>query len=394
MGVRFRKKEEPDKSILYQKRGTLKKRSKNYFSGKIPNLLIGSYGYPNVSTGALVDDIGGSVDDPKDIVAKRYDIDRVLQSRQSLVNSRVTTNVKTMNSRFTEQAGDLAKSKRSVDSEVFLKKAVTPGMSFDERNMPHGPSGELRKLMLTSNPHIPRPIERVTSDTDVKATTALHELNSKGFDEYYLTKLFSVGTLGRNRKLVPTKWSITAVDDTISDRFRDEVLDYKESDYRVFTGEYLGNEYVVLFLPGPWSFELFEMAIPHSIYNSTDEVTITQDYEFQQGRKKYASNTSGAYYAAKLAALEKCRREKIQARVIVFRVITKKYTVPLGVWVVREGVRQTLLSDPLDKMISSTSEAKTVVSNLLSAKTGEDGIFFIAKSIIFSSSQKSLTSWL
>ncbi|MFP4195986.1 MAG: hypothetical protein ACLFSN_04440 [Candidatus Woesearchaeota archaeon] len=393
MGVRFRKKEEPDKSILYQKSGTLKKRSKNYFSGKVPNLLIGSYGYPDVSTGALVDDIGGSVDDPKDIVAKRHDIDRVLQSRQSLVNSRVMTNVKTMNSRFTEQAGDLAKSKRSVDSEVFLKKAVTPGMSFDERNMPHGPSGELRKLMLTSNPHIPRPIERLTSDTDVKATTALHELNSKGFDEHYLTKLFSVGTLGQKRKLVPTKWSITAVDDTISDRFRDEVLDYQEKDYRVYTGEYMGNEYVILFLPGPWSFELFEMAVPHCIYNSTDEVTITQDYEFQQGRKKYASNTSGAYYAAKLAALEKCRQEKMQARVIVFRVITKRYTVPLGVWVVREGVRMALEKAD-DAGVSSTAEAKRHAQKLITPKIGEDASELLKASKLFSISQKSLSSWM
>ncbi|MGM5480724.1 MAG: Nre family DNA repair protein [Nanobdellota archaeon] len=393
MVVRFRKKEDPDKSILYKKHSSFPVR-KNYFSGKIPNIFIGSYAYPKVSSGALVDPKGDSIDNPKHIISQGHSIPRILQSRQSLVNSRVRTHVLDTDSRFREQAIDLAKSKREVDSEIFLKKSLSSNaLSFSERSLPHGPSGDLRKLLLTSNPSIPRPVERITSDTDVKATTALHELTSKGFDEHYLTRLFSVGTLGQKRKMVPTKWSITAVDDTLSTQLRNEILDYSQKDYQVYTDTYLGNEYVVIIIPGPWSFELFEMALPHCIYNSTDDITVTQDYEFQYGRKTYASQTSGAYYAVRLAVLEHCKREKKQAKVIVFRIITKEYTVPLGVWVVREGIRQALQSKPLDEPIDSTLQAKGVVSKLLSRHTGEKKGFFVKKSVIFSQSQKSLSSW-
>ena len=69
--------------------------------------------------------------------------------------------------------------------------------------MPHGPSAELKKLELTSNPRIPNKIEKITSETDIFANAAMKELQSKGFDEYYLTKLLSTGTLGKQRKIVP-----------------------------------------------------------------------------------------------------------------------------------------------------------------------------------------------
>jgi len=55
-------------------------------------------------------------------------------------------------------------------------------------------------------------------DTDVKAETAIDELHSKGVDNYKIQQSLSTGILGQeeNRKLVPTRWSITASDDMIS----------------------------------------------------------------------------------------------------------------------------------------------------------------------------------
>ena len=392
MGFQFNKKEEPDKAILY-KTPAHKKRPRFYVAGKAPNVLIGSSNYPNIHSGVLLDDEGTAKDNPKDIVASKQKISSILQSRQSLVNSWSKANVKIdLKSKFVEQARDVAMSKRAVDSEVFLQKAITSDISFHERMMPHGPSAALKKLQVTTNPSIPKPIDRLTSDTDVTATTALHELNDKGFDETYLTRLLSVGTLGQKRKLVPTKWSITAVDDSLSKRLRKEVLQHDEADFRLYTGEYLGNEFIIIVLPGPWSFELFELSEPHNIYNSSDEIGITQDHEFQEGRKTYASITAGAYYASKLGVLETFNKEKIQGRVIVFRVITTRYTVPLGVWVVREGVR-IALNNKEETTIETVKQAKEIVAQKLKEKLGVNTEEIVRASKVLAQEQKSLSNW-
>ena len=71
------------------------------------------------------------------------------------------------------------------------------------------------------------------------------------------------------------------------------------------------------------------------------------DYEFYNGRKEYVKNTAGAYYAVRLAVLEKLLELKEQYSVLVVREILPEYFVPLGVWVVREGARKALEGESL-----------------------------------------------
>ena len=168
----------------------------------------------------------------------------------------------------------------------------------------------------------------------------------KGFDETFLTRILSIGTLGvkHQRKLVPTRWSITAVDDSLGKNLVDEVKYFKEADYSLFFGGYMGNYFLIMFFPRVWSYELFEMYLPTSLLNMSNEVKYTTDYEFFDGRKSYANNCVGGYYASRLAVLEKLKSMKKQATVLVLRFITDEYTTPLGVWVVREAVRKAMNS--------------------------------------------------
>ena len=63
------------------------------------------------------------------------------------------------------------------------------------------------------------------------------------------------------------------------------------------------------------------------------------------GKKGY-SPLAGGYYAARLPALEYLIEIKRQASVFVLREITPDYWAPLGVWVVREGMRNALQNPP------------------------------------------------
>ena len=390
MGVILRKKQDPkDKSMLYTR-----PIPKSEFSGTAPNLLIGTYGYPFVNVGALIDeDKETQLDNPKLLAQKNTDINNILKQRQSLINSQLKMSVKTVgDSKFSLQTQDIAKSSKPVDSEVELTKPLTSSMKFYEQAMPHGPSAELKRIDLTSNPLIPKKIESITSDTDVLANTAMSELQKKGYDEYYLTKLLSAGTLGKQRKIVPTKWAITAVDDIYGNKLREEILDNKESNLTIYKGDYLGNYYMIIIQPGEWSFELLEIALPESEYNDLTVPTIGMDYEFSNGRKKYAENTSGGYYAARLPVLEFFKKNKLQGRVSVFRFITKEYTVPLGVWVVREGVRNSL-KNPLENEYLSLKDVKYILIKELSNYNIKDYDEFLNASVLLKTRQTNLSSF-
>ena len=162
--------------------------------------------------------------------------------------------------------------------------------------------------------------------------------------------MLSVGSfgIGKNRKLVPTRWSITATDDTLGKHLISEIKDYQSSDIKAYFGGYLGNYFLILVFSDVWSYELFEMYAPDNFLNKSSDVKFTTDYEFYDGRTMYAENTAGGYYASKLPILEELRKQKRQGTILALRFITSEYTVPLGVFVVREAVRKAMSSNPLE----------------------------------------------
>ena len=92
------------------------------------------------------------------------------------------------------------------------------------------------------------------------------------------------------------------------------------------------------------------------------------DYEEFNGRKNYAYETAGGYYAARLAVLEYLKKNKIQARIIAYRKITPEYLAPLGVWVVREAARKAMnnkiiLNDKIELIKKLDNECAQVLIN-------------------------------
>ena len=166
---------------------------------------------------------------------------------------------------------------------------------------PTGPYAQLKKAKLTENPKIHTKVQKVHYDTDLKANEALIYLYENNFDENFLSRILSVGTLGigANRKLVPTRYSITATDDTLGKHLINKIKKYNPvNDYSAFFDGYLGNYYLILCFPEVWSYELFEMHV-------SNENNYMMDYESYGVRKHYAENTAGGYYTVRLAALEK-----------------------------------------------------------------------------------------
>ena len=132
------------------------------------------------------------------------------------MNSRYNINIK-KRVKLLELSQDIAMSSSPVDVEIQLKEKPKFRLNLDSHMAPTGPNARLKKASLTENPKIHTKVYRVFEDIDLKANEAVNYLYENNFDENFLSRILSVGTLGlkKDRKLVPTRWSITATDDII-----------------------------------------------------------------------------------------------------------------------------------------------------------------------------------
>lgn len=93
---------------------------------------------------------------------------------------------------------------------------------------------------------------------------------------------------------------------------------------------------------------MMEAWYPNTTWNTSGtDVDMGASYEPFDGRKTYAE-IGGCYYAARLAVSELLEKKQAQAKVIILREVHEGYIMPVGVWNVREHVRQALRNTPKD----------------------------------------------
>lgn len=338
---------------IYTKAESMFKVTKNIdkdFEGMSPpTIFVGSKFYPDLNVGILSPGQAEEAkihDDPYLWKEKRFSIQKIVGLRSSLINSRFKANVKDVRkeSKLLDLSKEVAMSLKPSSIEFNLKKKPIRNVEVDKVVMPMGPNANLLKAKATENIKIPKPIEKVYSDVHLKAVGAMKDLEKK-YNENQISQILSAGVLGlkKNRRLVPTRFSITAVDDILCKEKLKDVKKFESIDkFRLYYGFYLGNYYLVLMFPGVFSYELFEMYLPGSSWNPGSTINVSTDNENYFGRKTYASNCVGGYYAARLPIVEKLLSERKQASVLVFRVETPEYSVPLGVWVVRMAAKNAM----------------------------------------------------
>ena len=89
-----------------------------------------------------------------------------------------------------------------------------------------------------------------------------------------------------------------------------------------------------------------EAWFPGTTWNPNGTSTaIFSDWEGNNGRTTYAA-IGGCYYSARLATCELLVKERRQATVVVLREARPGYIMPVGVWQVRENVRNAMRQKP------------------------------------------------
>jgi hypothetical protein len=333
--------------------------SSNSISGTSPpSVFVGSYNYPKIFVGPMVPPIHGNtsiLDNPEKWEGKS--LEEIVNFRLNLIRGIQKISIDQTEGRYIENLQEITMSSKPTDSDLQFTKTTSSNISLDGESAPFGPVGEIKSAKFYDT-NATKPIEKIYYDKDLNAQDAVLNLYNSGIDISKIQKCFSIGMLGQKRKLVPTKWSITATDDIISKSLTAEILDYSLIDsYRVFSYEHLGNLFSVILFPHRWIYEMIEAWYSNGILGF--------DYDFEDARGiNHPPAISGAYFAAKLGVSEYLVKNKIQAGVIIFREIRPEYTIPVGVWQVREGIRSAMKQSPI--FGDTFDDAITLASNKMS----------------------------
>ena len=327
-----------------------------------PSIFVGSYNYPKVSVGPMVPPIHGDtslLDSPEKWAGKS--LEEIVNFRLNLVRGIQKISVNATDGRYIENLQDVAMSSKPIDSDLEFYKSVS-SISLDGESAPFGPIGEIKSAKFSSSSST-KSIEKIFYDKDLKSKDAILSLYNTGIDVSRIQKCLSIGMLGKERKLVPTKWSITATDDIISKSLAEEILDYSLIDScKVFSYEHLGNLFSVVLFPHRWIYEMIEAWYSNGILG------FGSDHEDARGLD-HPPSIAGAYFAAKLAIVEYLSKNKIQSGAIILREIRPEYAIPVGVWQVREGIRAAMKKKPF--IADNFDHAITLASKMMSVSKSE-----------------------
>ena len=311
-----------------------------------PSVFIGRWSYPKVYAGPMMSSQMGDthiMDSPEEWLGQNKTQEEIINYRMNLVRGKQLIKIDDLENPFVEKLQDISLASKSIDSEATFGKRPR-GSMLSEDSMPHGPSAVIEKFDIDAV-RWDKQLEKTFYDTDLKATEAVLNLHNKDVPFSAMQKAFSVGAIGtkNNRKLVPTRWSITSCDSTLADEFLKEVRKFEILDtYRVFEFGALNNYYVIILTPGEWEYEWYEAFIKLM----RNEELIFSDYETNGGKKEY-SIVGGCYYTAKMAVLDYLMKIKRQSGLIILREAYDGY-VPLGVFNVRENIKEAMLQPYLE----------------------------------------------
>ena len=260
---------------------------------------------------------------------------------KNILGSTQNTHIKQTTDRVNNEIIDIYKSKRAIEfnstfeTEIKFDKVLTNKMAGVM-----GSKNELESLNATENTTTSKQIEKYSTN-DAKAKEACIKLYEQGKNEQQIIHLLALGVFGVNinKKLVPTRWAITAYDKMIESHLHKQILKYNPiNQYEVYYCQNKSDTHVNILLPDhymgthteDWSNSQSPGMGGHNtdIFNNQNKIPTPEPLN------------SGGYYATKIALNEHLQERKKQAAAIMIRVIID-YDVPLGVVFVRECVRES-----------------------------------------------------
>ena len=336
--------------IQFSKKNSAKLSSKTLSGATPPSVFVGRYGYPKVKVGPMLPPLHGDttiLDKPEMWLDKS--IEEIVNYRLSLVRGVSNIDIHSTSGKYIETLQELAMTSKSVESEATFEKTPIPdieqekALGLDTDSAPFGPIAPLKSFKASSSISVDQRLENVFYDKDLRVAEGIVNLYQGGVEVSRIHRVLSMGMLGlqRNRRLVPTRWSISATDDVISASLIKKIETFPTIDFfNVYKYTHLGNYYSVILIPDDiWSFEMQE-----AWYDNNGNLGVGIDFENANGLDHYPS-IAGAYFAARLGVAEHLFKIRHKAAALILREIRPEYVIPVGVWQIREGIRKALYGE-------------------------------------------------
>ncbi|HYT02009.1 MAG TPA: hypothetical protein VEL70_03795 [Candidatus Acidoferrum sp.] len=333
--------------IQFRKKNSANLSSKTLSGATPPSVFVGRYGYPKVKVGPMLPPLHGDttiLDKPEMWLGKS--IEEIVNYRLSLVRGVSNIDIHSTSGKYVESLQELAMTSKSVESEATFEKTPIAdieqekALGLDIDSAPFGPIAPLKTFKTSSSLSVDQRLENVFYDKDLRAAEGIVNLYQGGVEVSRIHRVLSMGMLGlqRNRRLVPTRWSISATDDVISASLIKKIETFPTIDFfNVYKYTHLGNYYSVILIPDDiWSFEMQE-----AWYDNNGNLGVGIDFENANGLDHYPS-IAGAYFAARLGVAEHLFKIRHKAAALILREIRPEYVIPVGVWQIREGIRKAL----------------------------------------------------
>jgi hypothetical protein len=329
-----------------------------------PSIFVGRYGYPKVKVGPMVPPLHGDttiLDKPEMWLGKS--LEEIVNYRFSLVRGVTNIDTHSPSGKYVESLQELAMTSKSVESEITFERTPIADMEekkdlgLDTGSATFGPIAPSKSFRTSSSISVDQRLENAFYDKDLCAAEGVVNLYQDGVEVSRIHRVLSMGMLGtrKKRRLVPTRWSISATDDIISTNLIKKIETFPTIDFfEVHKHIHLGNYYSVILIPDDiWNFEMQE-----AWYDNNGNLGFGVDFENANGLDHYPSIT-GSYFAARLGVAEHLLKRRHKAAALILREIRPEYVMPLGVWQVREGIRKAFdgLSDQFDNFQNAFSFA-------------------------------------
>jgi len=321
--------------------------------GFASSAIVGEKNYPNLKVHNISNDnINNSFFKTSDIVKSNYS-DIIKLKAKNILGSTQSLNIKKTNEKIREELENIYKSKKEIEfsskfeNELKFDKILTSKVSGIM-----GSKNELLSINPNENTTTSNKIEKYITK-DIKSKEAIISLYEKGVNEHQIMNLLALGSFGINinKKLVPTKWAISAYDQTIEKYLYSKIIKYNTiNNYEIYHSNDKGNEFIIILIPDTFSAEVIE-----AFDNTIESDFVNFDNKF----KKLEPETAGGFYATKFGIFENLNERKKQASFISIRII-ENYDIPLGVVFVREKVR-----DAMKNKIFKSSNEKEIKEFLL-----------------------------
>ncbi len=351
-------------------------------SASPPSGVVGEHGYPKVRIYVGVGTHSGIdvkfLEDPPQWWDRKLRLEDIIKLRSEMVNivNEGRYHVRDFERLYSREISLIQVSERPVECEVRIEKILDRNVMFDLKLLPLS-MRVMGDLKVVSNPCINNRMEKIIHDYDMKARDAIVELYRSGVEIYSIQRAMSFGLLGsrRFRRIVPTRWAITAVDRIITDYLRKEVRKNREiSNFEIYSIEYMNNRFTVILLPGELRIRWIEFWYPRAGMRHRDDKPVLS-LEIVEDLRGNVETMDGGFEAARMGILEALCRRGRKGRVIIIREILPDYYIGIGNWHIREDMRRIFNTIPILKTSDERELLKTlpnIFHNEIVAKTVED----------------------